>query len=68
VTTDVLALVNGEFQRVTPETSVSGKGHAQNEKVSAHQTRGASAEGQAMPGLLHLRRLKKIRKSHRAFA
>ncbi|SJM34373.1 hypothetical protein BQ8482_420023 [Mesorhizobium delmotii] len=67
MTTDVLALANGGFQRMTRETSFP-KDHAQMKSVSASKrTRGASAGGQAMPGLLHLGRLK-IRKEHRAFA
>ncbi|RWO47313.1 MAG: hypothetical protein EOS13_26740 [Mesorhizobium sp.] len=52
MTTDVLAPVNGKFQRMTPKTSVSGKDHAQNEQVHARSTGRAALQrrsGNAWP-------------------
>jgi hypothetical protein len=75
VTTDVLALVNGGFQRMTPETSFP-KGSCADKKcqrVQKDARRSSGRSGNAWPfafGALQKfeKSTAKIRKEHRAFA
>ncbi|TIX57665.1 MAG: hypothetical protein E5V28_14410 [Mesorhizobium sp.] len=54
--------MNGEFQRMTRETSLSRKDHAQMRKCRRVQLDARRFSGQAMPGLLHFA-LQKLQKS-----